>query len=113
MLSTLRFQVKPPQSLATFEEFVNGVFSCAINARKHHLRRLKRMNRTATTRKITIVPGHKNQLRPELYPPTTTQPGDMIKMIEISPIRFMGRAAYPDPMSLMQCRPIRRNLVKS
>lgn len=70
-----------------------------------HLRRLKRRNRAATTRRMTIDPGHTNQPRSELYPPTTTQPGNPIRMktTETSPIRLKG-VISSTPSFLNVCR---------
>src|SRR4029079_14022554 len=46
---------------------------------------------SATTTKITMVPGHTNHPRSRLYPPTTTHPDDNKRMSEISVTCFMAK----------------------
>lgn len=60
-----------------------------LSARAAQLRRLNRKNNTANTRKITIVPGHKNHPRSLLYPPTTTQLDEKKRATKIMAICFM------------------------
>ena len=55
-----------------------------------YLRRLKRRSRRMLTTTITIVPGHKNQPRSLLYPPTTTQLVKVNRMSAESTTRISG-----------------------
>lgn len=71
-----------------------------VQCENNYLRRLKRSSRTAPTTKMSIVPGHKNQPRSELYPPTTMHPGEKAKMLEIRAIFPIAGCAPVDLISL-------------